>query len=94
MALTADRSVYLAHTREICDVAANIRNIVNQNDGWTIAGCWYQKGEIVDASANPGNSDNEITSDSHPIHISYLFLAWPSCLDGVDKYPTTQAAVN
>ena len=93
MPSTADRSVYLAHTRDIHNVAANIKNIVNQNDGWTIVG-WYQKGEIVDASANQVTTGNEITSDNHPIHISSLFLAWPSCLDGVDKYPTTQAAVN
>ena len=54
---------------------------------------WYQKGEIVDASANPGNTGNEIISDSNPIHISYLLPTQPSCLDGVDKYPTTKAAV-
>ena len=91
-----DLSTLLAHTWEICDVAANIRNIVNQNDGWTIAGWYYRKGEIVDAFANghPANTGNEITSDNHPIHISSLFLTRPSCLDGVDKYPTTQAAVN
>jgi hypothetical protein len=93
MPSTADRSVYLAHTREIRDVAANIKNIVNQNDGWTIVG-WYRKGEIVDASANQATTGNEITSDNHPIHISSLFPTRPSCLDGVDKYPRTQDAVN
>jgi hypothetical protein len=93
MPSTADRSVYLAHTRDIHNVAANIKNIVNQNDGWTIVG-WYRKGEIVDASANQATTGNEITSDNHPIHISSLFPTRPSCLDGVDKYPRTQDAVN
>jgi hypothetical protein len=40
MAMTANNAVFLAHTREIRDVAANIKNIVNQNQGWTIVG-WY-----------------------------------------------------
>ena len=62
-------------------------------DGLLLAGIKKVR-EIVDASANPGNTGNEITSDNHPIHISYLFPAQPICLDGVDKYPTTQAAVN
>jgi hypothetical protein len=44
-AMTADSAAYVRHTREICNVAANIRNNVNANQGWTIAG-WYQKGEI------------------------------------------------
>jgi hypothetical protein len=74
-------------------VAANIKNIVNQNEGWSIAG-WYQKGEIVDASADAGNTGNEITGDNHPIHISFLFPTQPSCLDGVEKYPNNQSGTN
>lgn len=93
MALTADTSVYVTHTREIRDVAANIKNIVNEHEGWTIVG-WYRKGEVVDASADPGNTDNEITSDNHPIHISFLFPTRPSCLDGVEKYPPGQGGAN
>ena len=93
MALTADTSVYLDHTREICDVATNIKTIVNANEGWTIA-AWYHKGEIVDASADAGNTGNEITSDNHPIHISYLFPTRPSCLDAVNKYPRNNDGVN
>ena len=92
-AMTAESAVFLAHTREIRDLAANIKNVVNANQGWTIAG-WYRKGEIVDASANQATTGNEITSDNHPIHISSLFPTRPSCLDGVDKYPRTQDAVN
>jgi hypothetical protein len=86
MAMTADSSVYLAHTREIRDVASNIKNIVNANHGWSIAG-WYRKGEILDASAEPSSAGNEITSDNHPIHISYLYPTRPMCLDRVEKYP-------
>jgi hypothetical protein len=39
-AMTADNGVFLEHTREIRNVAANIKNIVNQKEGWTIVG-WY-----------------------------------------------------
>jgi hypothetical protein len=39
-AMTADNAVFLEHIREIRNVAANIKNIVNQNEGWTIVG-WY-----------------------------------------------------
>jgi hypothetical protein len=86
--------VYIAHTREICDVAAIIKNIVNENEGWTIAG-WYQKGEIVDASANAGNTSNEFTNNNHHIHISFLFpTSLTLHLDGVDKYPSGQGGVN
>jgi hypothetical protein len=93
MAMTADNAVYLKHTREIRDVAANIRNIVNANQGWIIAG-WYQKGEIVDASASGNDaSGSEITSNNHPIHISYLYPTQPSCLDDVHRYPTGNGAV-
>jgi hypothetical protein len=77
--------------REICNVAANIKNIVNQNEGWTIVG-WYQKGEIVDASAKPNDAGSEITSDNHPIHISYLYPTKPSCLDDVRRYPRGENA--
>jgi hypothetical protein len=52
-------------------VAANIKNIVNQNQGWTIVG-WYWKGEIIDASTQPNDAGSEITSDNHPI--SYQLL--------------------
>jgi hypothetical protein len=39
MSMTADNAVYLKHTREIRDVAANIKNIVNANpDGSLLAG--------------------------------------------------------
>jgi hypothetical protein len=38
--MTADNAVFLEHTREIRNVAANIKNIVNQNEGWIIVG-WY-----------------------------------------------------
>jgi hypothetical protein len=86
MAMTADNDVYLAHTREIRDVAVNINNIVNANGGWNIAG-WYRKGETVDASADTNIGGGEITSDNHPIHISYMYPAQPSCLDGIEKYP-------
>jgi hypothetical protein len=91
MALTADNDVYLGHPREIRDVAGTINSIVNANDGWNVAG-WYRKGETVDASANINIGGGEITSDNHPIHISYLYPAQPSCLDGVKKYPRGHGA--
>ena len=38
-AMTAGSIAYFGYTiREICNVDANIRNIVNANQGWTIAG--------------------------------------------------------
>jgi hypothetical protein len=91
--MTADNAVYLEHTREILDVAANIKNIVNANQGWIIAG-WYRKGEILDASASANNAPgSEISSDNHPIHISYLYPAQPTCLDNIQRYPTGNGAV-
>ena len=91
--MTAESAVFLAHTREFCNMAAaNIRNIVNANQGWTIAG-WYWKGEIVDASAEPIDAGSEITSDNHPIHVSYLYPTQPSCLDQVERYPRGEGAV-
>jgi hypothetical protein len=90
-AMTADSAVFLEHTREIRNVAANIKNIVNQNEGWTIVG-WYRKGEIVDASAEPNDAGSEITSDNHPIHVSYLYPTKPSCLDDVRRYPRGEDA--
>ena len=90
-AMTADNAVFLEHTREICHVAADIKNIVNQNEGWTIVG-WYQKGKIVDASAKPNDAGSEITSDNHPIHVSYLYPTKPSCLDEVRRYPRGENA--
>jgi hypothetical protein len=93
MAMTVDSSVYLAHTREIHDVAANITDIVNAHQGWTIAG-WYRKGAIVDASAESNDADSEITSDNHPIHISYLYPSQPSCLDQVQRYPRGNGTEN
>jgi hypothetical protein len=91
-AMTAESAVFLAHTREIRDLAANIKNVVNANQGWTIAG-WYRKGEIVDASAEPNDAGSEITSDNHPIHVSYLYPTQPSCLDQVERYPRGEGAV-
>jgi hypothetical protein len=81
-AMTADNEVFLGHTREIRNVAANIKNTVNENGGWTIVG-WYRKGEIVDASAGSNETDNTIASDNHPIHISYLYPTDPECLASV-----------
>ena len=40
-----------------------------------------------DASEGTNVGGGEITSDNHPIHISYLYPAQRSCLDGVEKYP-------
>jgi hypothetical protein len=91
-AITAGSTAYLGHTREICNMAANIRNIVNANQGWTIA-VWYQKGEIVNASAEPNDAGGEITSDNHLIHISYLYPTQPSCLDQMERYPRGEGAV-
>jgi hypothetical protein len=90
-AMTADNAVFLEHTREIRNVAANIKNIVNQNEGWTIVG-WYRKGKIVDASAKPNDAGSEITSDNHPIHVSYLYPTKPSCLHEVRRYPRGEDA--
>jgi hypothetical protein len=91
-AMTADNEVFFAHTREIRNVVANIKNNVNQNEGWTIVG-WYRKGEMIDASSQSNDAGSEITSDNHPIHISYLYPTQPSCLDEVVKYPTREQAM-
>jgi hypothetical protein len=87
MAITADSEIYFAHTREIRDLAITMKHIVNANGGWNIVGRWYQKGEVVDASAEQNDAGTEISSDNHPIHISYLYPAHPSCLDQTEKYP-------
>lgn len=86
MAMTADTKTYFDHTREIREVGNTIKNIVNANGGWNIVG-WCRKGEVVDASADQNDAGTEISSGHHPIHISYLYPADPSCLDLVEKYP-------
>ncbi len=91
MAMTEDNEVYFGHTREIRQKAKEIKDIVNANNGWNIVG-WYRKGEIVDASAESNVAGSEITSDNHPVHISYLYPAQRSCLEHVQTYPPTNAA--
>ena len=86
MAMTADSETYFGHTREIREVGNTIKNIVNANGRWNIVG-WCQKGEVVDASADQNDAGTKISSGHHPIHISYLYPADPSCLDLVEKYP-------
>ena len=71
--------------------AKEIKDIANANHGWNIVG-WYRKGEIVDASAESNVAGSEITSDNHPVHISYLYPAQRSCLEHVQTYPPTNAA--
>ena len=46
-----------------------------------------EKAKLFDASADTNVGGGEITSDNHPIHISYMYPAQPSCLDGIEKYP-------
>jgi hypothetical protein len=85
-AMTADNQVFFAHMWEIRNVAAAIKDKVNEEGGWTIVG-WYRKGEITDASAPTNEAGNEIASDSHPIHINYLYPTNENSLNGVIKYP-------
>ena len=68
-------------------MAATIKDKVNNDGGWTIVG-WYRKGKIMDASAPTNDAGNEIASDSHPIHINYLYLTNENSLAGVSRYPT------
>jgi len=58
--------------REIRTKIKDIQNYINGNGGWTVIG-WYHKGQVLDASADTKNQEDNITSQNHSIHISYLY---------------------
>jgi hypothetical protein len=64
--------VYLTDANAIRPTVTAITQHVNTNGGWTICG-WLRRGEVVDASAAPNDTNSDVADSNMPIRLAYLY---------------------
>jgi hypothetical protein len=91
MAMTANNAVFLAHTREIRNVAANIKILsIKIRDGPLLAG--IEKVKLLMLLPNPMMLVVRLPVTTIQFHISYLY---PAIMfrDQVGRYPRGEGAI-